>query len=275
MHHPFLHSFTPPVTPESEMINVVRAEGATLWDDKGNEYLDAMASLWYCQIGYGRPEMTEAISQQLGELATFNTFAPFTNQPAARAAEMIIKRSPTRRRVFLACSGSEAIDTAIKLARFRAQRADDTERQIVVRRSHAYHGTNFGGTSAQGIPLMRQHWGDLVPHFMEVPHDDIEALSLLFAEHGERVAAVIAEPVQGAGGVFPPVDGYLEGVRRLCDRHGALMIADEVTSSFGPRPVRVADFRSDSRSDRIRQRRDIRIPAGQRGDHQPRSVREL
>ncbi len=234
MHHPFLHAFAPAAKPESEMINIVRAEGSTLTDDQGNDYIDGIASLWYCQIGHGRPEMAAAVAAQMRQLEAYNTFDPFTNPPAARAAEMIAERSPMPDgRVFLGCSGSEAVDTALKLARLYAQRTSSTDRQMVIRRTNGYHGTNLGGTSAQGIALNRQGWGDLVPHFAEAPHDDIEAMASLFAEHGERVAAVITEPVQGAGGVFPPVDGYLEGVRRLCDQHGALMIADEVITGFG------------------------------------------
>ncbi len=233
-HHALLHSFAPPAKPESEMINIVRAEGSTLYDDRGNSYVDGLASLWYCQIGHSRPEMADAVAAQMRDLACYNTFDPFTNPPAARAAEMIVERSPLQDgRVFLGCSGSEAVDTALKLARLHAQRSGETDRQVVITRTNGYHGTNFGGTSAQGIALNREGWGDLVPHFVEVPHDDIEAMATTFAAHGERVAAVIAEPVQGAGGVFTPPEGYLDGVRRLCDQHGALLILDEVICGFG------------------------------------------
>ena len=234
MPHPLLHSFAPVTKPESSMINIVRAHGSTLWDDEGNSYIDGLASLWYCNIGHGRPEMADAVAAQMRQLAAYNTFDPFTNPPAARAAEMIAERSPMPDgRVFLGCSGSDAVDSAIKIARQFAQRNGDTDRQVVVKRTNGYHGTNFGGTSAQGITLNRQGWGDLVPHFVEVPHDDIEAMASVFARHGHLVAAVITEPVQGAGGVFPPPEGYLHAVRRLCDQHGALMIADEVITGFG------------------------------------------
>ena len=147
---------------------------------------------------------------------------------------MIAERSPhPDGRVFLSCSGSEAVDTALKIARLTMQRRGEADRQIVVKRTNGYHGTNFGGTSAQGIAPNREGWGDLVPHFLEVPHDDLEAAASLFAEHGDRIAAVLTEPVQGAGGVHPPVDGYLEGLRRLCDDNGALLIFDEVICGFG------------------------------------------
>ena len=232
--HALLHPFAPAAKPESDMINIVRAEGSTLHDDEGRSYIDGLASLWYCQIGHGRAEMADAVATQMRNLACYNTFDPFTNPPAARAAEMIAERSPlTDGRVFLGCSGSEAVDTALKLARLYAQRTSGADRQVVITRTNGYHGTNFGGTSAQGIALNREGWGDLVPHFVEVPHDDIEAMATAFAQHGERVAAVITEPVQGAGGVFPPPEGYLAGVRRLCDQHGTLLILDEVICGFG------------------------------------------
>ena len=232
--HALLHPFALPAKPESDMINIVRGEGSTLYDDEGNSYIDGLASLWYCQIGHGRAEMADAVANQMRDLACYNTFDPFTNPPAARAAEMIAERSPlSDGRVFLGCSGSEAVDTALKLARLYAQRTSGADRQVVITRTNGYHGTNFGGTSAQGIALNREGWGDLVPHFVEVPHDDIEAMATAFARHGERVAAVITEPVQGAGGVFPPPEGYLAGVRRLCDQHGALLILDEVICGFG------------------------------------------
>ena len=232
--HALLHPFALPAKPESDMINIVRGEGSTLYDDEGNSYIDGLASLWYCQIGHGRAEMADAVAAQMRDLACYNTFDPFTNPPAARAAEMIAERSPlSDGRVFLGCSGSEAVDTALKLARLYAQRTSGADRQVVITRTNGYHGTNFGGTSAQGIALNREGWGDLVPHFVEVPHDDIETMATAFARHGERVAAVITEPVQGAGGVFPPPEGYLAGVRRLCDQHGALLILDEVICGFG------------------------------------------
>ncbi len=229
-----LHPFAEAAAPETDFVNIVRAEGSTLFDDQGKQYLDGMASLWYCQVGHGRREIIDAISNQMHQLATYNTFAPFTNDPAREVARLIAEKSPhPNGRVFLGCSGSEAVDTALKLARLIQQRRGKPDKQIIIRRTHGYHGTNFGGTSAQGIEPNRTGYGDLVPHFVEVANDDIEGMALVFAEHGDDVAAVISEPVQGAGGVHPPVDGYLEGVRRLCDQHGSLLIFDEVICGFG------------------------------------------
>ena len=230
----FLHSFSAPSKAEADFIDVVSATGSTLTARDGSTYLDAMAGLWYCQVGFGRTDMVDAIVHQLRDLAVYHTFDPFTNSVAAEAAELIASKSPhPDGRVFLACSGSEAVDTALKLTRMVQQRRGHAGKQVIVRRTHGYHGTNFGGTTAQGIEANRDGWGDLVPHFIEVPNDDVEAMASVFAEHGDRIAAVITEPVQGAGGVHPPVDGYFTALRRLCDRHDSLLVFDEVICGFG------------------------------------------
>ncbi|MEL6982192.1 MAG: aminotransferase class III-fold pyridoxal phosphate-dependent enzyme, partial [Actinomycetota bacterium] len=204
-----MHPFADPTKAEADFVNIVAAEGATLTDDTGKQYLDGMASLWYCQVGHARAPIIEAITRQLNTLDTYNIFDPFTNDRAREAAAAIASHSPhPDGRVFLGCSGSEAIDTALKLSRLVQQRRGKTGKQIIVRRTHGYHGTNFGGTSAQGIAPNREGWGDLVPHFAEIPNDNIEDAATLFAEQGDRIAAVVCEPVQGAGGVWPPEDGY-------------------------------------------------------------------
>lgn len=229
-----LHPFSYPTKPESAYINIVRGEGIHLFDDTGKSYVDGIASLWLCQVGHGRTEITDAITKQMAQLTTYNIFDPMTNPVAAAAAERIAAVSPhPDGRVFLACSGSEAIDTALKMVRLVQQRRGHSDKQIVVRRTHGYHGTNFGGTSAQGIAGNREGWGDLLPHFIEVPSDDLEAAATVFKEHGPQIAGVISEPVQGAGGVFTPPDGYLEGLRRLCDQHNSLLVFDEVITGFG------------------------------------------
>ena len=234
MTHALLHPFSPPAMAEEGFVDIVRGEGSLVFDADGKDYVDGMANLWLCQVGHGRAEIIDAVTTQMRQIEAYNTFAPFTNSPAARVAEMIVERSPhPDGRTFLGCSGSEAVDTALKLARLVQQRRGAEGRQVVIKRTNGYHGTNFGGTSAQGIAPNREGWGDLVPHFLEVPHDDLEAVASIFAEQGDRIAAVLTEPLQGAGGVFPPVDGYLKGLRRLCDDNGALLIFDEVICGFG------------------------------------------
>ena len=234
MTHALLHPFSPPAMAEEGFIDIVRGEGSLVFDAEGKDYVDGMANLWLCQVGHGRAEIVDAVTTQMRQIEAYNTFTPFTNGPAARVAEMIVERSPhPDGRTFLGCSGSEAVDTALKLARLVQQRRGAEGRQVVIKRTNGYHGTNFGGTSAQGIAPNREGWGDLVPHFLEVPHDDLEAVASIFAEQGDRIAAVLTEPLQGAGGVFPPAEGYLEGLRRLCDDNEALLIFDEVICGFG------------------------------------------
>ena len=224
-----LHPFAEPSKSEADFINIVSADGSVLTGHDGKQYLDGMASLWYCQVGHGRREIIDAVTTQLNTLDTYNVFEPFTNDPARRAAALIAEKAPLDDpRVFLGCSGSEAVDTALKISRLVQQRRGTADKQIIVRRTHGYHGTNMGGTSAQGIAPNRDGWGDLVPHFIEVPNDNIEETSKVFAEHGDDIAAVISEPVQGAGGVWPPEDGYLQGLRKLCTQHDAILIFDEV-----------------------------------------------
>ncbi len=228
----FLHPFSPPR--KTEFINIVGGEGAQIWDDRGNRYIDGMAGLWYMNVGHGHPDMIAAIADQAASLASYHTFDPFTNEPSEALAAKIASLSPfDRARVFLGSSGSEAVDTAMKMARIAQSEAGHPERTLIISREHGYHGTNFGGTSAQGIAPNREGWGPLVGDVVQVPGNDIEAVGRLFAERGEQIAAVLTEPLQGAGGVFPPPEGYLESLRRMCDEHGAFLIFDEVICGFG------------------------------------------
>jgi putrescine---pyruvate transaminase len=227
-----LHSYAPPA--KEHFTTIVRGQGAQLWDAAGNTYVDGMSSLWYCAVGHGRREIAEAIAAQASTLAHFSTFDPFTTQTSDQLAERLVPLAPMpHARVFFTSSGSEAIDTAMKLSRVAHRLAGNDQRTVMISRERGYHGVNFGGTSAQGIAPNREGWGPLVPGVLHVPGDDLEALSVLMAEHSDRLAAVIAEPVQGAGGVYPAQPGYLEGLRRLCDLHGAHLIADEVICGFG------------------------------------------
>lgn len=228
----FLHSFAKPSS--DAFINIVRGEMARLWDDKGNEYIDAIGSLWYCQIGHGRAEMAEAIAAQVSALETYSTFDPFTNPLAEAVAEKIASLSPLAdSRVFLCGSGSESIDTAMKLARTAQIQSGHPERSVIITRDRGYHGTNYGGTSAQGLPLNKVGYGQLLEGVIQVDADDIEAMARAVNENKGRLAAIIAEPVQGAGGVWPSTTEYLNQLRRLCDDNGAYLIFDEVITGFG------------------------------------------
>jgi putrescine---pyruvate transaminase len=228
----FLHPFSKPAS--ERFVTIVRGRGALVWDADGHEYVDALASLWYCNIGHGRPEIAEAVADQMRRLAAFHTFELFSNEPADQLCEQVAALAPfPDARVFLTSSGSEAVDTAIKLARFGHAVSGAVERTIVISRRPSYHGVTYGGVSATGLPANQAHFGPLLPDVVQVPHDDLAATAAVFDEHPGRVAAVLAEPVIGAGGVYPPAPGYLDGLRRLCDEHGAWLILDEVICGFG------------------------------------------
>ena len=230
----FLHPYARPAAEASSYVSIVRGDGATVVDAEGRSYLDATASLWFCQIGHGREAMADAVGAQLRTLDAFHCFERFTNPAADELAEVLVDLAPMPgARVTLTSSGSEAVDTAIKLARMTSTRRGDHHRHLVVGRRHAYHGVTYGGLSVMGLPVNQEGWGPLLGDVDAIEHDTLAGAESLFAERGHQIAAVIAEPVIGAGGVRPPEPGYLEGLRRLCDDHGALLILDEVICGFG------------------------------------------
>jgi adenosylmethionine-8-amino-7-oxononanoate aminotransferase len=229
---PFLHPFAKPT--RTTFVPIVRGQGALVWDADGHELVDGMASLWYCTAGHGRAEIADAVAEQLRTLAAYSCFDPFTTEPTDRLAEELVAIGPMHdARVFLCSSGSEAIDSVMKLARIAHVCAGQPQRKLVVSRTRGYHGVAYGGTSAQGIAGNRQDFGPFVDDVVQVPADDLEAAATLFSERGDEIAAVVTEPVQGAAGIYPPVDGYLAGLRRLCDQHGAYLVFDEVITGFG------------------------------------------
>lgn len=230
----FLHPFAPPTKPAEEFLSIVSGDGATVTDSDGKVYIDAMASLWYANVGYGRSEMAEAVADQMRKIAGFHTFSSFTNPAVDALADRIGSLSPhDHPRVFFCCSGSEAVDSAMKIARIAQAQGGHPERTVIVSRERAYHGVAYGGTSASGLPPNRIGFGPFLGDVVNVDPDDLAKMEAVLSEHSGEVAAVITEPVQGAGGVYPPEDGYLEGLRELCDRHGAYLIFDEVITGFG------------------------------------------
>jgi putrescine aminotransferase len=231
---PLLHPFAKPAAPAGSFLRMVRGEGALVFDADGRRYVDAMASLWHCNIGHGRAEVADAVAAQMRELETYHLFDRFTNAPADALAERLAALAPVPgSRVFFTSGGSEAVDTAMKLSRAAHAQAGHPERTIVISRTPSYHGVTYGGMALTGLPLNQQDFGPGVADVVQVPKDDLEAVRTVLEANPGRVAAVFAEPVIGAGGVYPPAPGYLGGLRALCDDHGAHLVLDEVISGFG------------------------------------------
>ncbi len=228
----FLHPFTRPSA--GDFLTIVQGAGATVWDADGRDYIDAMASLWYCNVGHGRDEIVDAVADQMRRLAAYHTFERFTNEPTERLCARIAALAPfPGARVFLTSSGSEAVETAVKLARLTAKLAGDGDRTVIISRRPSYHGVAYAGTTLTGLPLNQAGFGPLLPDIVQIPRGDLGAAEAAFEANPGRVAAVIAEPVVGAGGVYPPEPGELQRLRQLCDEHGALLVFDEVITGFG------------------------------------------
>ena len=224
---------------------VDRGEGVHVWDEDGRRYLDATAALWYCNVGYGRDEIADAVQAQLRRLPAYSTFGDLSNRPAIELAERVAALAPVEgSKVFLTSGGSDSIDTATKMARRYWQLLGRTERTLLITREHAYHGMHVAGTSLAGIEANAAGHGPLVGDVAKVAWDSPSALRDAIAAVGpERVAAFFCEPVIGAGGVFAPPEGYLEEVRAICRETGVLFVADEVVTGFG----RTGDWFASSR----------------------------
>ena len=231
---PLLHPFAKPALADGAFLRMVRGEGAAVFDESGKRYVDGLASLWYCNVGHGRAEIADAVAEQMRQLETYHCFERFTNGPADELAARLVSLAPVPgSRVFLTSGGSEAVDTAIKLSRIAHVQAGHPERTIVISRTPSYHGVTYGAMALTGLPLNRKDFGRGMADVVQVDKDDLEAVRSVFEANPGQVAAVFAEPVVGAGGVWPPVPGYLQGLRALCDEHGAHLVLDEVICGFG------------------------------------------
>jgi adenosylmethionine-8-amino-7-oxononanoate aminotransferase len=212
---------------------IERGEDVWVWDRDGRRYLDATASLWYANVGHGRPEIAAAVAAQMGRLEAYSAFGDFANEPARELAGMLADLAPMESRVFLGSGGGDAVDTAAKLARRYWFEVGHPDRTLLISRTSGYHGTHGFGTALAGIPGNREGFGPQVDT-IQVPHDSLEAIEAAIEQAGpERVAAVFVEPVIGAGGVYPPAPGYIEGLGVLCERTGVLLVVDAVICGFG------------------------------------------
>jgi len=214
---------------------IERGEGVYVYDTAGTRYLDGTASLWYCQVGYGRTKIIDAVAEQMGRIHSYHTFGDFSSPPVEALARRIAGYSPDPgSKVFLTSGGSDSVDTAAKIARRYFQVTGEPERTVLITRQWAYHGMHGWGTSLAGIEGNSEGLGELMPDIVKVPWDSAEALSDAIETIGAgRIAGFYAEPVIGAGGVRPAPDGYLKEVRRIVDDAGALFVADEVITGYG------------------------------------------
>jgi adenosylmethionine-8-amino-7-oxononanoate aminotransferase len=231
---------------------MVRGEGAYVWDQHGKRYLDGLAGLFTSQLGHGRTELAEAGAKQASTLAYFPLWT-YAHPRAIELAERLAGYAPgDLNRIFFTSGGSEAVESAWKLARQYFRETGQPQRTKVISRDIAYHGTTMGALSITGIPGLKTPFEPLVNGAVKVPNtnfyrapifaDDEVAFSQWAADEIERaivregadtVAAVYLEPVQNAGGCFPPPPGYFARVREICDRHGVLLVSDEVICAFG------------------------------------------
>jgi putrescine---pyruvate transaminase len=218
------------------LVTITGGSGSIVTDSGGRSYLDALASLWYCNIGHGRTEVADAAAAQLRQLATYQVFETFSNVPAEALARRVSDLSPLpdAKVFFTPGGGSDAIDTAAKLARAYWRAVGQPAKQVIIGRTNAYHGVNAYGTTLGGIPANTEAFTPLVSLVERVPWDDAAALEKLIGQAGaDRVAAFFCEPVVGAGGVLFPPEGYLTRVQEICREQDVLFVADEVITGFG------------------------------------------
>ncbi|MEH6947911.1 aspartate aminotransferase family protein [Bacillus sp. JJ634] len=210
-------------------------EGIYLKDIQGHSYIDGMSSLWNVNVGHGRKELAEVAKQQMEKLAFSSCFSTFSHEPAIRLATKIALLAPgALNAVFFTSGGSEANDTAFKLARHYWLLKGKANRQKIISRTKSYHGVAMGATSATGLKPFRDFTNSLAPDFYYVDGSSIEELRNVIEQEGaETIAAFITEPIQGAGGVNFAPPGYMQEVRRICDQYGILLIMDEVITGFG------------------------------------------
>lgn len=212
-----------------------RANGVEIWDVDGNRYLDAIAGLWYCNVGYGRRELIEAATAQLQKLPAYSHYGDLTSEPTSRLADRIAAFAPMAdASVFFTSGGGESVETAVKLVRRYWSLLGQPDRTLIVSRERAYHGLAGYGTSIVGTDAFTVGVGPLAGGTLRVPWNDAEALAAAIDEVGaENVAAFFCEPIVGAGGVLLPPPGYLEKARAVCRERGVLFVADEVICGFG------------------------------------------
>ena len=249
----FLHPFTDFQSLARKGSRIIaRAENIYLWDTEGHKILDAMSGLWCVNVGYGQQALIDAATRQMKELPFYNAFFQTSTPPAIELAELLAEVTPPQfQHVFFSGSGSEGNDTVVRMVRRYWDVLGQSERQVIISRKNAYHGSTVAGASLGGMSAMHAQGGLPIPgivhieqpHWFELGREmSREAFGLKAAgwleekilEVGpDKVAAFIGEPVQGAGGVIIPPETYWPEIQRICDKYGVLLVSDEVICGFG------------------------------------------
>ncbi len=232
---------------EHEVPVIVRGEGCYVYDEHGKRYLDGLSALYCVNVGHGRKELGEAAARQAEQLGFYTNWS-YAHPPAIELAARVAELAPGNlNRVFFTSGGSEAVESAWKLAKAYHRARGEMNRHKLISRKLAYHGVSMGALAATGLQPLREPFEPLTPGGVHVPNTNSyrwsEERDPLWAadaieeaiefEGADTVAAVILEPVQNGGGCFTPQDGYFQRVREICDRHGVLLISDEVICSWG------------------------------------------
>ena len=249
----FLHPFTDFQALAQKGARIItRADGIYLWDSDGQQILDAMSGLWCVNVGYGQTALVDAAAKQMRELPFYNAFFQTATPPAIELAELLAEVSPPGfGHVFFTNSGSEGNDTVVRMVRRYWDILGQPDRQVIISRQNAYHGSTMAGASLGGMAGMHAQGGLPIPNIshIEQPYWVAHGQGLSRDEFGlkaarwleekilaigaSEVAAFIGEPVQGAGGVIIPPATYWPEIQRICDRHGILLVSDEVICGFG------------------------------------------
>jgi len=248
-----LHPMSMPAMDRENPLFLTKSDGVHVFDQSGKSYLDGMGGLWCVNVGHSRPEMIEAITKQVNKMAYFNTFGDVSNEPSVQlAAKVKSMLAPEgMQQIFFSLGGSDAVESALKLSRQFWRLNGQPEKTRFISLKYAYHGVHFGGMSLNGTPSFQEPYAPMVPGCSQVdspfPYrnpwtEDPEELGNICAGILDReiqhlgphnVAAFIAEPIQGAGGVIVPPENYWPQVREICNKHDILLIADEVVTGFG------------------------------------------
>jgi len=202
-------------------------DGSWLFDDEGNRFLDFIGGIATNSLGHGHPALVEAIKEQAGKLIHCSNLYEIPLQ--AEVAGMLAEATDFDR-VFFCNSGTESVEAAIKLARKHAYDAYGPQKHEILTFSRSFHGRTYGGLTATGQPALQDGFGPMLPGIVHAPFGDLEAARTMV---GPQTAAILVEPIQGEGGINVAPEGFLEGLRDLCDEHGALLIFDEVQTGAG------------------------------------------